>query len=81
MEHVYRERLEGIRRDLLDPSLETHALADIARSWGFRNYTHFSDRFRVHFGVPPAAFRRRAIGRQTKLADPSESCSNTIIGH
>lgn len=72
MEHVYRERLEGIRRDLLDPSLETQALADIARSWGFRNYTHFSDRFRAQFGVPPAEFRRRAIGRQARPVPVSE---------
>ena len=69
MEHVYRERLEGIRRDLLDPSLEAHALADIARSWGFRNYTHFSDRFSAQFGVPPATFRRQAMARQTRLVE------------
>jgi AraC-like DNA-binding protein len=73
MEHVYRERLEGIRRDLLDPTLEAHALSDIARSWGFRNYTHFSDRFRAQFGVPPAAFRRRAMTRTIKLVETSEA--------
>jgi AraC family transcriptional activator of tynA and feaB len=61
MEYVYHERLEGIRRDLLNPMLEDHALADIARSWGFRNYTHFSDRFRAHFGLSPTTVRRRAI--------------------
>lgn len=72
MEHVYRERLEGIRRDLLDPTLEAHALSDIARSWGFRNYTHFSDRFRAQYGVPPAAFRRRAMTRTMKLVETSE---------
>ena len=61
MEYVYHERLEGIRRDLLNPMLEGHALADISRSWGFRNYTHFSDRFRAHFGLSPTTVRRRAI--------------------
>jgi transcriptional regulator GlxA family with amidase domain len=61
MEYVYHQRLEGVRRDLLNPILEARALADIARSWGFVNYTHFSDRFRTHFGVSPTTVRRRAI--------------------
>jgi AraC-like DNA-binding protein len=60
MEYVYHQRLEGIRRDLMNPMLEEHSLADIARSWGFVNYTHFSDRFRTHFGVTATAVRRRA---------------------
>ena len=61
MEYVYHQRLEGVRRDLLNPMLAAHALADIARSWGFVNYTHFSDRFRTHFGVSPTTVRRRAL--------------------
>jgi AraC-like DNA-binding protein len=61
MEHLYRKRLEGSRADLLNPLLGDHALADIARSWGFRNYTHFSDRFRSQFGSSPMAVRRRVV--------------------
>jgi AraC-like DNA-binding protein len=61
MEYVYHQRLEGARQDLLNPMLEARALDDIARSWGFINYTHFSDRFRTHFGVSPTTLRRRAI--------------------
>jgi AraC-like DNA-binding protein len=61
MEYVYHQRLEGVRRDLLNPTLEACALDDIARSWGFVNYTHFSDRFRTRFGVPPNTVRRRAM--------------------
>ena len=61
MEYVYHQRLEGARRDLLNPTLEIQALADVARSWGFINYPHFSDRFRTHFGVSPNTVRRRAI--------------------
>jgi AraC-like DNA-binding protein len=61
MEYVYRQRLEGVRRDLLNLTLEARALEDIARSWGFVNYSHFSDRFRTHFGVPPTTVRRRAM--------------------
>ena len=61
MDYVYQQRLEGARRDLLNPMLEARSLVDIARSWGFVNYTHFSDRFRTHFGVSPTTVRRRAI--------------------
>ena len=61
MEYVYHQRLEGARRDLLNPMLDAHALVDIARSWGFVNYTHFSDRFRAHFGLSPTTVRRRAM--------------------
>lgn len=60
MEYVYRQRLAGVRRDLLNPMLEAYSLADIAGSWGFVNYTHFSDRFRTHFGVTATTVRRRA---------------------
>jgi AraC-like DNA-binding protein len=60
MEHVYRKRLEGSRADLLNPQLREYALTEIARSWGFRNYTHFSDRFRSQFGLAPSALRRRS---------------------
>lgn len=65
MEYVYQQRLAGARRDLLNPMLQRHALADIARSWGFVNYTHFSDRFRSHFGVSPTTVRRRGIAART----------------
>lgn len=70
MEYVYHQRLEGARRDLLNPMLQRHALVDIARSWGFVNYTHFSDRFRTHFGVTPTMVRRRAkAGRAVTSED------------
>jgi AraC-like DNA-binding protein len=68
MEYVYHQRLEGARRDLMNPMLEAHALVDIARSWGFVNYTHFSDRFRTHFGVSPTTVRRRAMAARAVAA-------------
>jgi AraC family transcriptional regulator, positive regulator of tynA and feaB len=69
MEYVYHQRLEGAHRDLLNPILDAHSLVDIARSWGFVNYTHFSDRFRTHFGVSPTTVRRRAMAARA-LASP-----------
>ena len=59
-DQIYRQRLEGARSDLREPSLQARSLAEIARSWGFRNYSHFSDRFHSHFGLTPAAARMQA---------------------
>jgi AraC-like DNA-binding protein len=59
MDYVYQQRLEGVRRDLLNPMLEARALGEIAHSWGFVNYTHFAERFRSHFGVTATMVRRR----------------------
>jgi AraC-like DNA-binding protein len=58
---IYRERLEGASNDLRHPSLRARSLEEIARSWGFRNYSHFSDRFHRHFGVTPAAARMQGV--------------------
>jgi AraC-like DNA-binding protein len=60
MNQIYRARLEGARSDLCNSSLDARPLADIARFWGFRNYTHFSDRFHTYFGLTPAAARMQA---------------------
>lgn len=68
MENIYRERLESVRRDLLNPLLQDHTLANLARSWGFRNYTHFSARFHSHFGLSPTAVRARATAVQPEPA-------------
>jgi AraC-like DNA-binding protein len=62
MEYVYRLRLEGARRDLLNPARCEQSLTEIALGWGFSNYSHFCERFRRRFYSSPAALRRRAVG-------------------
>jgi AraC-like DNA-binding protein len=55
---IWHQRLERCRRDLLDPSQSRQSIAEIARSWGFKNFTHFSQAFRDRFGVSARETRR-----------------------
>jgi AraC family transcriptional regulator, positive regulator of tynA and feaB len=58
MQYVYRQRLEGVRRDLLNLARREDSLTEIALGWGFSNYSHFCERFHRHFGSSPASVRR-----------------------
>jgi AraC-like DNA-binding protein len=57
---IWHQRLDRCRRDLLDPSQSRQSIAEIAHSWGFKNFTHFSQAFRERFGIS-AREARRAI--------------------
>jgi AraC-like DNA-binding protein len=61
MEYIYRHRLEGAHRDLLNPARQGRSLTEIALDWGFSNYSHFCERFRRRFDSSPTAVRRRAL--------------------
>lgn len=54
--YIRSVRLDSCRRELLDEP--GTAVAQVARSWGFRSATHFSTVFRRRFGVSPRAARR-----------------------
>ncbi len=56
-ESIWKPRLEGCRADLQNPALAGHSMTDIAFSWGFNNYTHFSRKFKEAFGMPPRRVR------------------------
>lgn len=58
--YIWNQRLEGCRRDLLDPRLAKHSISEVAFSWGFNDAAHFSRAFREHFGESPRDWR--AIG-------------------
>ncbi|CAN5891294.1 AraC family transcriptional regulator [soil metagenome] len=49
-------RLEAAARDLL---LSDRPITDVALNAGFYDQSHFSNAFRRHFGLPPAAYRQR----------------------
>lgn len=57
MEYVLLERLEQAARDLSSVSKRGHSVTEIAFRWGFKNASHFSKRFRDHFGVAPCDAR------------------------
>lgn len=55
--YILEERLARCRRDLLNPLMADRKIADVALSWGFNDPTHFSRRFKEHFGVLPSELR------------------------
>jgi len=58
---IWHQRLDRCRRDLLDPAQSRQTIAEIAHSWGFKNFTHFSQAFRERFGVSAREARRAVL--------------------
>jgi len=58
---IWHQRLDRCRRDLLDPAQSRQSIAEIAHSWGFKNFTHFSQAFRERFGVSAREARRAVL--------------------
>jgi AraC-like DNA-binding protein len=61
MEWVMLERLEGARRDLSSPDRSGLSVAFVARKWGFKDASHFSQRFRRAYGVAPRDVLQRSL--------------------
>jgi AraC-like DNA-binding protein len=68
---IWHARLESCLGDLLNAAKDHLTIGHIARSWGFKNQTHFSRAFRDRFGTSARDLRR--IRRETvpscRLAD------------
>lgn len=56
-DYIKTVRLQGVRRELLDPS-SRRAIEDIASEWGFVNRGHFAKQYRRLFGELPSQTRR-----------------------
>ena len=54
--HAYRDQLRV--RAALPEIVAGRRLDDLALKLGFASHSHFTDRFRRTFGVPPSAIRR-----------------------
>lgn len=52
------ERLQRVRRDLLDPALAQYTVAAIAARWGLYDPSHLSRLIKTRFGQTPAQMRR-----------------------
>jgi AraC-like DNA-binding protein len=63
---IINERLRGARQDLLNPALIARPIAAVARSWGFRDPTHFTRRFRARYGAAPAHFRTSSTASRSR---------------
>jgi AraC-like DNA-binding protein len=55
---IISERLRGARHDLLSPGHRHRSIGAIARSWGFRDPTHFTRRFKTRYGATPTQLRQ-----------------------
>lgn len=58
--YVVGNRLEGCRRDLVNPAFGHRSITDIAFSWGFSNVAHFGRKCRAEFGMTPSELRATA---------------------
>ena len=56
-QYIIQQRLDFCARDLLNPHMNYRKLSDIAYSWGFKDVTHFSKRFKQRYDLTPRAFR------------------------
>jgi AraC-like DNA-binding protein len=58
---VIGKRLEGAKAELgRRPSGRLRSIASVAYSWGFKDPTHFSRRFKAAYGTLPRDWRRHA---------------------
>jgi AraC-like DNA-binding protein len=55
---IRQRRLEGCRRDLLDPTFGDRSVSAIAARWGLTDAAHFSRLSVAAYGLPPAEYRR-----------------------
>jgi AraC-like DNA-binding protein len=54
---IWDRRLERCRDEMVDPSLATRSITEIAHLWGFSDSQHFSRAFKQRFGVTPRDYR------------------------
>ena len=59
-QYVIGKRLEGAKAELARPSAASRSIARVALSWGFKDPTHFSRRFKAAYGMLPRDWRRHA---------------------
>jgi AraC-like DNA-binding protein len=63
---IWSERLMAARRDLVDPRLRECSITEVASSWAFSDAAHFSRRFSIAFGMPPAAYRAANLAMRSR---------------
>lgn len=59
--YIRRQRLEGCRRHLADPTWLNHSITEIAFNWGFNSSAHFSRVFKEQYGINARDFRKQAM--------------------
>jgi AraC-like DNA-binding protein len=59
-DYINSQRIEEVKRCLLDPAYDGQTILDIALAAGFSSKTAFNSAFRQHTSTTPSEFRRRA---------------------
>jgi len=54
---IWERRLERCRDDMVDPSIASRSITEIAHLWGFSDSQHFSRAFRARYGISPREYR------------------------
>ncbi|MEO3973137.1 helix-turn-helix domain-containing protein [Streptomyces sp. CAU 1734] len=67
---IRHRRLERCHRDLADPALASHSIADICAHWGFHRPTAFSRAFRAVYGLSPSDHRHHNTASAIRPPDP-----------
>ncbi|MFD9537567.1 helix-turn-helix domain-containing protein [Streptomyces sp. NPDC060010] len=65
---IVARRLAGARSDLAARQEHRRSITDIARSWGFRDPSHFTRRFRAAYGLTPREWRHLTAEEQPQAA-------------
>ncbi len=60
-EFIISRRLQGCRKELINPDGAHRHVSQIAYAWGFANLSHFSKRYRAQFGESPTETRNKAV--------------------
>jgi AraC family transcriptional regulator, positive regulator of tynA and feaB len=55
---IWERRLAKCARDLRNQGQRGRAIGDIAFSWGFHSLTHFSQAFKLAYGMSPRDYRK-----------------------
>ncbi len=63
MQYLRRMRLNGVRRQLLDPVAPLQSIGELAADWGFGSFSQFSSDYRKLFGASASASVKSMAGR------------------
>lgn len=59
--YIRCQRLEGCRKQLVDPAWLNHSITEIAFNWGFNSSAHFARVFKEEYGINAREFRKQNI--------------------
>jgi AraC-like DNA-binding protein len=60
-EYIRRQRLEGCKKQLADPTWLNHSITEIAFNWGFNSSAHFARVFKAQYGLNAREYRSQAL--------------------